>query len=154
MKNLNPRTDSKGRPYSYSRFSIGLALYFVASILVPNMVLAYTEDYSVWSTEALILLPLGFYLMWSVALRRSGIMIWLGFPFVFFAALGNLKFLSHSKCHFLSFLWKCRKSLISSSSEFRSPFLTISVASLTAGLVAVPFLDFRGLGTGSSSHMA
>ena len=86
MKNLNPRTDSKGRPYSYSRFSIGLALYFVASILVPNMVLAYTEDYSVWSTEALILLPLGFYLMWSVALRRSGIMIWLGFPFVFFAA--------------------------------------------------------------------
>ncbi len=86
MKQQNPLTDAKGHPYTYRRFSILLALYFVLSILVPNIVLAYTEHYSIWTTEALILLPLGFYLMWSVALRRSGIMIWLGFPFIFFAA--------------------------------------------------------------------
>ena len=69
-----------------SRFSVVLALYFACSVLIPNLVLSVTENYSLWSTEALILMPAGFYLMWSVALRRSGIMIWLGFPFIFFAA--------------------------------------------------------------------
>lgn len=69
-----------------SRFSILLAIYFVCSLIVPNCVLAVTEHYSWWTNEALILMPLGFYMMWSVALRRSGVMIWVGFPFIFFAA--------------------------------------------------------------------
>ena len=69
-----------------SRFSILLAIYFIASIIAPNFALAVTEDYSWWSTEALILMPLGFYMMWSVAMRRSGFMIWFGFPFIFFGA--------------------------------------------------------------------
>lgn len=69
-----------------SRFSVVLALYFALSVLIPNLILAVTENYSLWSTEALILMPAGFYLMWSVLLRRSGVMIWLGFPFIFFAA--------------------------------------------------------------------
>ncbi len=86
MKETLYYTDSDRRRPVYRRFSLFLALYFVASILVPNIVLAYTEHYSVWTTEALVLMPLGFYLMWSVALRRSGVMIWLGFPFIFFAA--------------------------------------------------------------------
>lgn len=73
-------------PLSRSRFTILLTIYFVCSLIVPNFVLAVTEDYSWWTTEVLILLPLGFYMMWSVALRRSGIMIWLGFPFIFFCA--------------------------------------------------------------------
>lgn len=86
MKELYYQNDiSRQRP-SRSRFSIFLALYFVLSLIIPNCILAVTEDYSLWSTEALILLPLGCYLMWSVALRRSGVMIWLGFPFIFFAA--------------------------------------------------------------------
>lgn len=67
-----------------SRFSIWLTLYFVAALIIPNCVLAHTENYSIWSVEALILIPLGFYMMWSVALRRSGVMMWLGFPFIFF----------------------------------------------------------------------
>ena len=71
---------------SRSRFSILLAIYFIASIIAPNFALAVTEDYSWWSTEALILMPLGFYMMWSVAMRRSGFMIWFGFPFIFFGA--------------------------------------------------------------------
>ncbi|MBR5850574.1 MAG: lipid A phosphoethanolamine transferase [Alistipes sp.] len=71
---------------SRSRLTPLLALYFVLSLILPNCVLTITESYSLWSKEAGILLPLGFYLMWSVALRRSGVMIWLGFPFIFFAA--------------------------------------------------------------------
>ncbi len=69
-----------------SRFSVVLALGFVLSLIVPNVVLAITEHYAWWVTEASILMPLGFYMMWSVALRRSGLMIWIGFPFIFFAA--------------------------------------------------------------------
>ena len=69
-----------------SRFSILLTVWFLASIIAPNFALAVTEGYSIWTIEALILLPLGFYMMWSVALRRSGLMIWFGFPFIFFSA--------------------------------------------------------------------
>lgn len=69
-----------------SRFSILLVLWFIVSIIAPNFALAVTEEYSIWTIEALILMPLGFYFMWSVALRRAGFMIWIGFPFIFFAA--------------------------------------------------------------------
>lgn len=69
-----------------SRFTTLLTVYFFVALIVPNCVLANTEPYGVWTVEALILMPLGFYMMWSVALRRSGIMIWLAFPFIFFCA--------------------------------------------------------------------
>ena len=69
-----------------SRFTTLLTIYFFVALIIPNCVLANTEPYSVWTVEALILLPLGFYMMWSVALRRSGVMIWLAFPFIFFCA--------------------------------------------------------------------
>lgn len=69
-----------------SRFSILLTVCFVMTLIIPNCVLANTEHYSGWTVEALILMPLGFFMMWSVALRRSGIMIWLGIPFIFISA--------------------------------------------------------------------
>ena len=69
-----------------SRFTTLLTVYFFVALIIPNCVLANTEPYSVWTVEALILMPLGFYIMWSVALRRSGVMIWLAFPFIFFCA--------------------------------------------------------------------
>ena len=69
-----------------SRFTTLLTVYFFVALIIPNCVLANTEPYSVWTVEALILMPLGFYMMWSVALRRSGVMIWLAFPFIFFCA--------------------------------------------------------------------
>lgn len=69
-----------------SRFSTWLTIAYIAVLILPNCVLLNTEGYSWWSNEVLILLPLGFYMMWSVALRRSGIMMWLGFPFIFFGA--------------------------------------------------------------------
>ena len=70
-----------------SRFTTLLTVYFFVALIIPNCVaLANTEPYSVWTVEALILMPLGFYMMWSVALRRSGVMIWLAFLFIFFCA--------------------------------------------------------------------
>ena len=69
-----------------SRFTTLLTVHFFVALIIPNCVLANTEPYSVWTVEALILMPLGFYMMWSVALRRSGVMIWLAFPFIFFCA--------------------------------------------------------------------
>lgn len=68
-----------------SRFTTLLTVYFFVALIIPNCVLAVTEHYPAWSVEALILLPLGFYMMWSVLLRRSGVMIWVGFPFIFFS---------------------------------------------------------------------
>ena len=59
------------------RGSILLAFYFVLTLLIPNLVLLYTEPYSIWSAEASLFIPMGFYLMWSAVLKRSGIMIWL-----------------------------------------------------------------------------
>ncbi len=53
-----------------SRFSILLTVWFIVSIIAPNFALAVTENYSIWTTEALILMPLGFYLMWTMVLRR------------------------------------------------------------------------------------
>lgn len=66
--------------------TILLPVYFFVAMIIPNCILANTEHYSVWTTEALILLPLGFFMMWSVALRRSGVMVWLAFPFIFLCA--------------------------------------------------------------------
>ena len=34
------------------RGSILLAFYFVLTLLIPNLVLLYTEPYSIWSAEA------------------------------------------------------------------------------------------------------
>lgn len=69
-----------------SRFTTLLTVYFFAVLIIPNCILVNTENYNWWTIEALILMPLGFYMMWSVAMRRSGVMIWLGLPFIFFCA--------------------------------------------------------------------
>ncbi len=80
------RTKLIRRIKTRSRFTTVLTLFFILSVIIPNCILAKTEPYSWWSVEALILMPLGFYMMWSVALRRSGFMIWAGFPFIFLGA--------------------------------------------------------------------
>ena len=43
------------------RGSILLAFYFVLTLLIPNLVLLYTEPYSIWSAEASLFIPMGFY---------------------------------------------------------------------------------------------
>ena len=74
---------NKGRT---KRHSILLAIYFVILLVIPNLILIYTEPLSIWSAEASLFLPMGFYLMWSVALKRSGIMIWIAFPIIILCA--------------------------------------------------------------------
>ncbi len=63
-----------------------LAYLYIGVMMIPNLVLAMTEPYSIWSHAVSVVLPLGFYMVWSVLLRRSGITIWLSFPFIFFGA--------------------------------------------------------------------
>ena len=85
--NADPNKHNRQRTVkTRSRFTTLLTVYFFVALIIPNCVLANTEPYSGWTVEALILMPLGFYMMWSVALRRSGIMIWLAFPFIFLCA--------------------------------------------------------------------
>lgn len=83
---MRPAKSRKAVVRSRSRSTMLLTVYFFVALIVPNCVLANTEHYSGWTVEALILMPLGFYMMWSVALRRSGVMIWLAFPFIFLGA--------------------------------------------------------------------
>lgn len=85
LNNAN-KTNRRRTVKTRSRFTTLLTVYFFVALIIPNCVLANTEPYSVWTVEALILMPLGFYMMWGVALRRSGVMIWLAFPFIFFCA--------------------------------------------------------------------
>ena len=85
LNNAN-KTNRRRTVKTRSRFTTLLTVYFFVALIIPNCVLANPEPYSVWTVEALILMPLGFYMMWSVALRRSGVMIWLAFPFIFFCA--------------------------------------------------------------------
>lgn len=75
---------------AYNRNGLGaalLALGFCAAVMIPNAILFFTEPYSIWSRAALLMLPAGCYLLWSVAFRRSGAAVWLGFPVIFFCAL-------------------------------------------------------------------
>ena len=66
--------------------TIALAVAYVMIMMIPNTILAFTEPYTPWSKAVGIVLPLGFYMLWSVLLRRSGVTIWLSFPFIFFGA--------------------------------------------------------------------
>ena len=70
-----------------SRHAALLALCYFAAVMIPNCILFFTEPYSIWSKAALLTLPAGGYLLWSVAFRRSGIAVWLSFPVIFFCAL-------------------------------------------------------------------
>ncbi len=63
-----------------------LATVYVVIMMIPNCVLAFTEPWPAWCIATSIILPLGFYLWWCVLLRRSGVTIWLSFPFIFFGA--------------------------------------------------------------------
>lgn len=73
---------SKSKKYNATR----LAVAFVASLMLPIAVLAYTEHYPLRVTLVGILLPLGVYLMFSALSSRSGRMVWAGFAFIFLSA--------------------------------------------------------------------
>ena len=61
-------------------------LIFIWSLMLPVLVLAYTEHNPFWVTLSCILLPGGFYTIFASLSERSGRMVWLGFVFIFFSA--------------------------------------------------------------------
>ncbi|WP_300750500.1 phosphoethanolamine transferase [uncultured Alistipes sp.] len=64
-----------------------LTVYYLVAMMIPNAILFFTEPYCGWSKAALLLLPLGCYMLWSAAFRRVGVAIWLSFPVILFCAL-------------------------------------------------------------------
>lgn len=64
----------------------GLTIAFLLSLMMPVVILAYTERNPLWVTLSGILLPLGSYMIFTLLSRRSGAMVWVGFIFVFFSA--------------------------------------------------------------------
>lgn len=70
-----------------TRYSRLLIAAFVATLMLPACVLIFTDDYPFLRALSAILLPTGFYLLWSVASRRSGLMVWSGILWFILAAL-------------------------------------------------------------------
>lgn len=70
-----------------TRFSRLLIAAFVATLMVPACALIFTEEYSFLRAVSAVLLPTGFYLLWSVAHKRSGMMVCWGLLWFILAAL-------------------------------------------------------------------
>lgn len=63
-----------------------LAIWVVAALIVPNVMLSFTEDVSLASALANVLLPLGLYMILMGLWRRTGAMALLMIPFMCYAA--------------------------------------------------------------------
>lgn len=74
------------RHISPERLSALAAIWFVVSVMLPNIMLAATENYGFWTAACNLVLPSGIYLLWVTAVRRGGVMVLWGFIFIFFAA--------------------------------------------------------------------
>lgn len=70
-----------------TRYSCLLIAAFVATLMVPACALIFTEEYSFLRALSAVLLPMGFYLLWSVAHKRSGMMVCWGLLWFILAAL-------------------------------------------------------------------
>ena len=70
-----------------TRYSRLLIAAFVATLMLPACVLIFTEEYSLLRAVSAVLLPTGFYLLWSVAHKRSGMMVCCGLLWFIIAAL-------------------------------------------------------------------
>lgn len=70
-----------------TRYSRLLIAAFVTTLMVPACVLIFTEGYSFLRAVSAVLLPTGFYLLWSVAHKRSGMMVCCGLLWFILAAL-------------------------------------------------------------------
>lgn len=63
-----------------------LVITFIAAMIVPNVVLAFTEPYGFTTICTLILLPAGVYLLWCMATARPGVMILWAIPIMILCA--------------------------------------------------------------------
>lgn len=80
-------TKHSNKNNSNTRYSRLLIVAFVATLMLPACVLIFTEEYSLLRALSAILLPTGFYLLWSVAHKRSGMMVCWGILWIILAAL-------------------------------------------------------------------
>ncbi|MGL5730000.1 MAG: sulfatase-like hydrolase/transferase [Bacteroidales bacterium] len=63
-----------------------LFIFSVIVLITPNLFLLFTEPLSLSTRVAFIFLPLGFYIIWMIALRRLGWMGILSLPFMILGA--------------------------------------------------------------------
>ena len=63
-----------------------LAAMFVASLMLPVLILICTEKNPFWTSVVCVMMPLGGYTLFASLARRSGVMVWLGLPLVFFSS--------------------------------------------------------------------
>lgn len=63
-----------------------LSIAFLAALMLPVVILAFTEHNPFWVTVVGLLLPLGAYALFAAMSHRSGRMVWLGALFLFFSA--------------------------------------------------------------------
>ena len=66
--------------------ALRLSMTLVASLMLPVVILLFTEYNPLWISVACLLIPLGGYLIFASAARRSGVMVWLALPLIFFSA--------------------------------------------------------------------
>lgn len=64
----------------------GLSIAFLVVLMLPVVILAFTERNSFGCKVAGVLLPLGAYSIFAALSSRSGRMVWLGLIFIFFSA--------------------------------------------------------------------
>lgn len=80
-----------------NRKALALLVWFVFTAMIPNIVLAFTEHYCGWSILAGLLMPLGFYMVATSLIRRTGVpvllLIWVmilcAFQIVLLYLFGN-----------------------------------------------------------------
>ena len=63
-----------------------LAAVYLATLMLPILILIYTEKNSLSVSLVGVLLPLGAYTLFAALSRHSGQMVWYGFPFIFLSA--------------------------------------------------------------------
>lgn len=63
-----------------------LSALYIASLMLPVLILVYTEQNPFWTSVACVMIPLGGYTLFASLARRSGWMVWLGLPLIFFSA--------------------------------------------------------------------
>lgn len=66
--------------------SLILIITHLVSLFLPIAILTYTEHNPFWIAITAILLPMGFYMMFSSLSKRSGVMVLWSIPFIFFSA--------------------------------------------------------------------
>ena len=64
-----------------------MALALIVALMLPVVILTYTERNPFWVSALALLLPLGLYTIMAALSRRSGIVAWCALPLLFLSAL-------------------------------------------------------------------